>query len=50
MPIWVDSDVFGREEIMVGGGNRSAKLLLDPKRTQEVPKVQEVEDLGIRRD
>ncbi|HZM64117.1 MAG TPA: YbaK/EbsC family protein [Candidatus Saccharimonadales bacterium] len=50
LPIWVDSEVFKCKEIMVGGGNRSTKVLLDPKELMKLPSVQEVSELGIRRD
>lgn len=46
MPIFVDSAVMEQQEIVMGGGNRSTKVLLDPKELNKIPQVQIVEHLA----
>lgn len=46
MPIYVDAAVMKQEKVVMGGGNRSTKLLLDPKELKKLPNVQIVEDLA----
>lgn len=46
MPIYVDSRVLERPEVVMGGGNRSSKLLLDPHELAKLPNVRVVEDLA----
>lgn len=46
MPIYIDSAVFKNEEIVMGGGNRSTKLLLNPEQLKKLPHVQIVENLA----
>ena len=45
-PIYVDSAVMGQQEIVMGGGNRSSKLLLDPKELTKLPNVAVIEGLA----
>lgn len=49
LPIYVDKAVFGRKEIILGGGNRTSKLLLDPAELLKLPQVQVIEGLAIPR-
>jgi prolyl-tRNA editing enzyme YbaK/EbsC (Cys-tRNA(Pro) deacylase) len=49
MPIYVDKAVMERTEIIVGGGNRSSKLVLSPNELNKLPGMQVVEGLGIVR-
>lgn len=46
MPIFVDSAVMEQQEIVMGGGNRSTKVLLDPKELNKIPQVQIIESLA----
>lgn len=46
MPIYVDSAVMKQEKVVMGGGNRSTKLLLDPKELEKLPNVQIIEELA----
>ena len=45
-PVYVDSAVMAQERVVMGGGNRSSKLLLDPRELQKVPSVRVVEGLA----
>ncbi len=47
MPIYIDSKVLENEEIVLGGGNRSSKVLLNPQELKKLPNVQIVEGLAI---
>jgi prolyl-tRNA editing enzyme YbaK/EbsC (Cys-tRNA(Pro) deacylase) len=49
MPIYIDAAVMNNEKIVLGGGNRSSKLLLNPAELHKLPNVQIVEALGIPR-
>ncbi|MGD9932911.1 MAG: YbaK/EbsC family protein [Dehalococcoidia bacterium] len=47
MPIWVDSRVLGRERVIVGGGNRSSKVIVRPDELRKLPDLEFVEDLAV---
>ena len=47
MPIYVDSAVMSNEEVVLGGGNRSSKLLMHPAELLKLPGAQVVEALAI---
>ena len=46
LPIWVDARVMTRERIVVGGGSRSWKVLIDPAMLRRIPNVEVVEGLA----
>jgi prolyl-tRNA editing enzyme YbaK/EbsC (Cys-tRNA(Pro) deacylase) len=46
LPIYVDSRVIKQPEVVMGGGNRSTKILLDPHELTKLPNVQIVEELA----
>jgi prolyl-tRNA editing enzyme YbaK/EbsC (Cys-tRNA(Pro) deacylase) len=46
LPIYVDSAVMGQARVVMGGGNRSSKLLLDPNELTKLPNVVVVEGLA----
>jgi prolyl-tRNA editing enzyme YbaK/EbsC (Cys-tRNA(Pro) deacylase) len=46
----VDSRVLECEEVLMGGGNRSSKLIFDPKEFEKLPSVQIVEGLAKTSD
>ena len=46
LPLWIDADVMAREEIILGGGNRSSKLIVDPKLLTDQPMAEVVEGLA----
>jgi prolyl-tRNA editing enzyme YbaK/EbsC (Cys-tRNA(Pro) deacylase) len=47
LPIWVDGRVMARERIVVGGGSRSWKVILEPSALRAIPGVVVVDDLAI---
>lgn len=46
IPIYVDAAVLGQKEVVMGGGNRSSKVILSPNELARFPGVQVVEDLA----
>jgi prolyl-tRNA editing enzyme YbaK/EbsC (Cys-tRNA(Pro) deacylase) len=46
MRVLVDSNVLDRDSIVLGGGNRSSKLRLDPVHLLTLPSVEVVEGLA----
>ena len=46
LPIYVDSAVMEQARVVMGGGNRSSKLLLDPNELIKLPNVVVVEGLA----
>lgn len=46
LPIYVDAAVMQQKEVVTGGGNRSAKIVLDPQEFGKVPNLQIVENLA----
>jgi prolyl-tRNA editing enzyme YbaK/EbsC (Cys-tRNA(Pro) deacylase) len=49
VPVYVDDAVFALPEILLGGGNRSSKLVLDPQELLKLPQAQRVQGLGVGR-
>lgn len=47
LPVFVDDAVFALPEILLGGGNRSSKLVLDPQELLRMPQVQRIQGLGV---
>ena len=47
LPVWVDAAVLGRQRIVLGGGSRRAKLVVDPAVLQRVPAVEIVDGLAV---
>lgn len=46
LPIYVDSAVMEQAQVVMGGGNRSSKLLLNPNQLTKLPNVVVVEGLA----
>jgi prolyl-tRNA editing enzyme YbaK/EbsC (Cys-tRNA(Pro) deacylase) len=46
IPLWIDAAVMSRASIIVGGGNRSTKLRLDPRELLKLPNAAIVEGLA----
>jgi len=46
LPIYVDSAVMEQDRVVMGGGNRSSKLLLNPNELTKLPNVVVVEGLA----
>jgi prolyl-tRNA editing enzyme YbaK/EbsC (Cys-tRNA(Pro) deacylase)/GNAT superfamily N-acetyltransferase len=49
MPVYVDSAVTAKEMVVLGGGNRASKLLLNPTELSRLPNVQVVHGIGLAR-
>ena len=47
LPVYVDSRVVALEEILVGGGNRSTKIFVDPEVFRRMDAAQVIEGLAI---
>jgi prolyl-tRNA editing enzyme YbaK/EbsC (Cys-tRNA(Pro) deacylase) len=47
VPVYIDAAVFALPEVLMGGGNRSSKLALDPGELLKMPQAQRVQGLGI---
>jgi prolyl-tRNA editing enzyme YbaK/EbsC (Cys-tRNA(Pro) deacylase) len=47
LPIWVDSRVMDRQQIILGGGSRSCKVLAPPALLLALPNVEVVEGLSL---
>lgn len=46
LPIYVDEALLNQQEVVMGGGNRSSKILLNPSELEKIPNVQIVEGLA----
>jgi len=46
MPVWVDARTMERERVVIGGGNRSLKLLVPPSVFEALPNTEIVPDLA----
>jgi prolyl-tRNA editing enzyme YbaK/EbsC (Cys-tRNA(Pro) deacylase) len=46
MPIYIDEAVMKQPQVIMGGGNRSTKLLLNPKELQKLPDVEIIPELA----
>jgi len=46
LPLWIDAAVLQRERVVMGGGNRSSKLVLDPRQLLALPRAEVVEGLA----
>lgn len=47
LPLWIDSRVMQCDNIILGGGNRSSKLLMPPDGLLSVPNAEVVEGLAF---
>jgi prolyl-tRNA editing enzyme YbaK/EbsC (Cys-tRNA(Pro) deacylase) len=50
LAVYVDSAVLTQQQVVMGGGNRSSKLLLDPRELTKLPAVEVVDGLALPRD
>lgn len=50
MPVYVDAEVMTRPRVVMGGGNRSSKVVLDPRELLRLPGVQVIDGLATARD
>lgn len=49
LPVYVDAAVMERPQVVMGGGNRSSKVLLDPKELTKLSRVEVVDGLALPR-
>jgi prolyl-tRNA editing enzyme YbaK/EbsC (Cys-tRNA(Pro) deacylase) len=47
LPLWIDSAVLRRERVVMGGGNRSSKLVLHPSELLKLPGAEIIEGLAV---
>lgn len=50
LPIYVDAAVLAQKEVVMGGGNRTSKLRLDPNELAKLPHVEVIECLAKAQD
>jgi len=50
LPVYVDAAVLTQPKVVMGGGNRSSKLLLDPHELAKLPNAEVVDGLALTRD
>ncbi len=46
LPVWVDTAVMAREQVVIGGGSRSLKLRVSPEVFRRLPNTEVVEGLA----
>lgn len=46
LPIYIDAAVMNQKEVVMGGGNRTSKLLLSPQELTKLPRVHIIENLA----
>jgi prolyl-tRNA editing enzyme YbaK/EbsC (Cys-tRNA(Pro) deacylase) len=49
MPIFIDSGVTQNPKVVLGGGNRSSKLLIRPSELSKLPNARIIQGLGLPR-
>jgi len=47
LPILIDNEILVNEKIVMGGGNRSSKVLVDPQELKKIPNIQFIQNLAI---
>ncbi|MHA7269006.1 YbaK/EbsC family protein [Arthrobacter sp. HLT1-20] len=50
IPIYVDGAVLEQDQVVMGGGNRTSKLRLDPKELRKLPGVEVVTGLAVAKE
>jgi prolyl-tRNA editing enzyme YbaK/EbsC (Cys-tRNA(Pro) deacylase) len=46
LPVYVDAAVTNRQEVVMGGGNRSSKVVLAPAELHKLPNIQVIDGLA----
>ena len=46
LPLWIDAAVLDRDQVVMGGGNRSSKLVLAPRELLKLPGAEVVDGLA----
>ena len=47
VPVFIDAALFDQPEVLLGGGNRSSKLFIDPRELLKLPQARRIEGLGL---
>ena len=47
VPVYSDDAVLALPEVLMGGGNRSSKLVLPPRELLKMPQAQRAQRLGV---
>lgn len=47
VPVYIDDAVFALPEVLMGGGNRSSKLMVGPRELLKMPQAQRVQGPGV---
>jgi prolyl-tRNA editing enzyme YbaK/EbsC (Cys-tRNA(Pro) deacylase) len=50
IPLYIDSRVMEQESVIIGGGNRSSKLVVNPAELRKLPKTEVIEQLALVRE
>lgn len=45
-PIYVDEAVLGQQKVVMGGGNRTSKIVIEPKELLKLPQLEVIEGLA----
>ena len=48
VPVWIDSRVMECKQVILGGGNRSSKIVLTPAMLLKIPNAEVVENLAYQ--
>ncbi len=48
LPVWIDAHVMQCEQIILGGGNRSSKIVMTPAMLLKIPNAEVVPDLAFK--
>ena len=46
VPVWIDSRVMECDTVILGGGNRTSKIILSPAMLLKIPNAEVVENLA----
>ena len=47
IPVWIDARVMQSKRVVIGGGNRSSKIVLSPAELLKIPNTEVVENLAF---
>lgn len=47
VPVWIDTQVMKCKEIILGGGDRTTKLIMSPDMLLKIPNIEVVDNLAI---
>jgi prolyl-tRNA editing enzyme YbaK/EbsC (Cys-tRNA(Pro) deacylase) len=50
IPLYIDSRVMEQDSVIIGGGNRSSKLVINPAELQKLPRAEVIGQLALVRE